>query len=94
MKDAETNDISNESPRPLVVSWMVGKLPVRGVMMPLEAYCRSLGNEYKRTGSSVGRLRPQPVLGEVLLQAASSVCFVCAEAQEPWCGSRCSAGGS
>lgn len=43
----------------------VGKFPVTGVMIPLEAYCRSLGNYYKRTGSSSGLLRPQPVLGEV-----------------------------
>lgn len=44
-------------------------------MTPPEACCRSLGNYYKRTGSSVGLLRPQPVLGVVLLQAASSLCW-------------------
>lgn len=54
---------------------MVGKLPVSGMMIPLEAYGRSLGNYYKRTGSCMGLLRPQPVLGKVLLQAASSVCW-------------------
>lgn len=50
-------------------------MPVGGVLVPLEACRRSLGNYYKRTGSSGGLLRRQPERGEVLLQAASSVCW-------------------